>query len=148
MKKVLVFGAFDVIHPGHTNFLKQAREQGDYLVVSIARDSYIIDWKGKKPVHTEEVRRQYVLATGLVDEAVLGDEIPGTYTLVRRIKPDVVCLGYDQDTFKVDITEWLRRNLPDTNVVTLRPFRPEVYKSSKLNAAAYRAADDPGFESK
>lgn len=139
MTKVLVFGAFDVIHPGHIDFLKQAREHGDYLIVSIARDSYIIEWKGKIPIHTEEVRRQYVLETGLVDEVVLGDEVPGSYTLVAKIHPDVVCLGYDQEAFRVNITEWLTENLPETKIAILTPYRPEVFKSSKLNAAAYRA---------
>lgn len=142
MKKVLVFGAFDVIHPGHIDFLKQAREHGDYLVVSIARDSYIKEWKGKVPIHTEVQRRQYVIETGLVDEAVLGDEVPGTYSLVRRLRPDVVCLGYDQDLFREDITAWLERNAPDTEVATLRPYKPETYKSSKLNADAYRSVEE------
>ena len=141
MRKVLVFGAFDVIHPGHINFLKQAREHGDYLVVSVARDSYIVEWKGKTPIHSEEIRRQYLLETGLVDEALLGDEVPGTYGLVARIHPDVVCVGYDQEAFKENISDWLRANHPGTKIVTLAPFRPEIYKSSKLNAHAYREAN-------
>ena len=141
MRKVLVFGAFDVIHPGHINFLKQAREQGDYLVVSIARDSYIVEWKGKVPIHSEQVRLQYVLETGLVNEAILGDEVPGTYRLLSAIKPDVVCLGYDQETFKENITSWLEDNLPETKVVTLDPYRPDLYKSSKLNASAYQSGE-------
>lgn len=142
MKTVLVFGAFDVIHPGHIDFLKQARECGERLVVSIARDSYIKQWKGKVPIHSEETRRQYVLRTGLVDEALLGDEVPGSYTLVRRIHPDVVCLGYDQDLFRRDITAWLARHAPETSVVTLKPYKPETYKSSKLNADAYRRVEE------
>lgn len=142
MRKVLVFGAFDVLHPGHINFLKQAREHGDYLVVSIARDDYIVEWKGKNPVHSEEVRRRYVLATGLVDEAVLGDKELGAYTLVSRIRPNVVCIGYDQEVFKEDITAWLKENLPETEIVTLAPYRPDIYKSSKLNAAAYRHGEE------
>ena len=142
MRKVLVFGAFDVIHPGHINFLKQARDYGDYLVVSVARDSYIIGWKGKTPIHTEEVRRQYLLETSLVDEVLLGDEVPGTYGLVARIRPDVVCVGYDQEAFRESISEWLQANLPTTEIVTLAPFRPEIYKSSKLNARAYRSAEE------
>ncbi len=139
MKRVLVFGAFDVIHPGHRSFLKQAREHGDYLIVSVARDSFIITNKGRRPIHTEDVRRQYVLATGLVDEAYLGDEVPGTYAQLREIKPDVVCVGYDQEEFKRDIAQWLATHDPHVELVTLDPFEPDRYKSSKLNAEAYRA---------
>ncbi|HUX22826.1 MAG TPA: adenylyltransferase/cytidyltransferase family protein [Spirochaetia bacterium] len=138
MTKVLVFGAFDVIHPGHIDFLKQAREHGDYLIASIARDSYIKEWKGKVPIHSEEVRRQYLLETGMVDEVILGDEVPGSYILVARIHPDVICLGYDQEAFRVNITEWLAKHLPETKIAVLTPYKPEVYESSKLNAAAYR----------
>lgn len=142
MRTVLVFGAFDVIHPGHKSFLEQAREYGEYLIASIARDSYILEWKGKVPIHSEVVRRQYVLETGLVDEAVLGDEVPGTYSLIRRFKPDVVCLGYDQEAFGRDITAWLERHAPETKVVILKPFKPETYKSSKLNAADYTTTEE------
>jgi len=142
MKRVLVFGAFDVIHPGHLSFLKQARKHGDYLVASIARDSFIIEHKGRRPIHTEEVRRQYVLATGLVDEASLGDEVPGTYSQILEIKPDVICLGYDQNEFKSDISGWLAERFPQAEIVTLAPFEPDRYKSSKLNAEAYRSMQE------
>ena len=49
MKKVLIAGTFDIIHPGHINLIKQAKEFGDFLVVVIARDKNVIKAKGKQP---------------------------------------------------------------------------------------------------
>ena len=48
MKKVILFGTFDIFHKGHKNFLEQAQEFGDYLIVVIARDKTVKKIKGKK----------------------------------------------------------------------------------------------------
>ncbi len=141
MATVLVFGAFDVIHPGHVSFLTQAREHGDRLVAAVARDSYIIEQKGKLPIHDEERRRLGVLATGLVDEAFLGDAVPGTYSIIAKVKPDVVCVGYDQELFKKNLMAWISATGAQLRVVTLKPYQPERFKSSKLNAQAYKRLD-------
>ena len=49
MKKVMAFGTFDGLHPGHLNFLKQARRLGDSLVVVVARDANVRKIKGRFP---------------------------------------------------------------------------------------------------
>ncbi len=138
MKTVLVFGAFDVIHPGHISFLTQAREHGDRLVAAVARDSYIIEQKGRMPIHDEERRRLGELATGLVDEALLGDSVPGTYSVVATVKPDAICVGYDQELFRQNLLSWIAESGARIELFTLKPHQPERFKSSKLNAHAYR----------
>lgn len=132
MRTVLVFGTFDVIHPGHLSFLRQAAARGDRLVVSIARDEFVLRIKGKRPLHSEERRRKRILETGLVDEAFLSDPVQGTYSLVKRLEPDVVCLGHDQDELKADLAAWLEANGLSVGRVTLEPYKPEVYKTSKI----------------
>jgi len=132
MRTVLVFGTFDVVHPGHVSFLNQARRRGDRLIASIARDDFVAGFKGRKPVHTEEERLKRILKTGLVDEAHLSDPIPGTYSLIRRCEPDVVCLGHDQDVLKRDLQTWLAEHEVSLEVETLKPYRPDLYKSSKI----------------
>ncbi|MHA1679090.1 MAG: adenylyltransferase/cytidyltransferase family protein, partial [Promethearchaeota archaeon] len=52
-KKVLCFGTFDILHPGHVSFLKQARKYGNYLVVVVARDENVKKIKGKYPLDNE-----------------------------------------------------------------------------------------------
>lgn len=138
MTTVLVFGAFDVIHPGHVSFLSQAREHGDRLIAAVARDRYIIEQKGRLPIHDEERRRLGVLETGLVDEALLGDETPGTYSVVATARPQVICVGYDQELFKENLVAWIAASGAKITVVTLKPYQPERFKSSKLNAGSYK----------
>lgn len=132
MKKVLVFGTFDLMHPGHLSFLRQARAHGDYLVASVARDTFVQRYKGRYPHHNEDERIASVMNCGLVDRAELSDEKTGTYSLISTLQPDVICLGFDQDALRTDIDTWLRSRGLAIPTVTLEPFLPERYKTSKL----------------
>ncbi len=134
MRTVLVFGTFDVVHPGHRFFLEQARKRGDRLVASIARDAFVARFKRKRPVHDENERLKHVLETGLVDEATLSDEATGTYSVIERVRPDVVCLGHDQEALRGDLLAWLEARGLRLEVETLNAFEPQRYKSSILNA--------------
>jgi len=58
--KVLVFGTFDILHKGHLNFFKQAREHGDYLIAVVARDRTVKEIKGKPPIESEKERLKNV----------------------------------------------------------------------------------------
>jgi len=49
MKKVMAAGTFDLLHPGHIDFLKQAKKEGDYLIIVIATDETSGHDKGKPP---------------------------------------------------------------------------------------------------
>src|SRR3989344_4903091 len=55
MKKIMIFGTFDMIHPGHEDLFRQARELAEepYLIVSIARDSATTRHKGTPPRRSE-----------------------------------------------------------------------------------------------
>ena len=87
MIKVLVFGTFDGLHEGHKNLLTQAREFGDYVIAVIARDSTVLQNKGKTPKYDEQTRKKALEESGLVNEAVLGQENHNTqkdqYELIR-----------------------------------------------------------------
>ena len=133
MKKVLVFGTFDVIHPGHISFLKQAREVGDFIIASVARDDFVFQKKGRKPNHGERERLKNIVNSGMVEDAYLSDRVPGTYDIVRRCKPDVVCFGHDQHELEKDFKGWLALEHLQISTVTLQAFQPEKFKSSKLN---------------
>lgn len=132
MTTVLVFGTFDVIHPGHMSFLRQARKRGDRLVASIARDEFVEKFKGKKPQHSQEQRIHHIRETGLVDDACLSDEVQGTYSLIDRVKPQVICLGHDQDLLRSDLIRYLAGHDRAIELVSLDPYKPEIYKSSRI----------------
>ena len=132
MKRALVFGTFDIIHRGHISFLRQARRKGRWLIVSVARDSFIREMKDRDPIHTEQERITQLLETGLVREVYLADAQIGTYTTVRRARPEVICFGHDQDALKKDLQQWLDRNGMDVPTHTLRSHKAHRYKSSKI----------------
>lgn len=132
MKTVLVTGTFDFLHRGHLHLLQEARTHGDRLIVLVARDSTVKKIKGRFPIHNERERRELVASVRLVDQAVLGDR-KDPYRVIEQVKPDVICLGYDQQhTFALALEGELKRRGMKTRIVTLKPFHPERLKSTTL----------------
>ena len=127
MKKIMVFGTFDVLHKGHLNFLEQARERGDFLIAVIGRDLSVKNIKGKFPIENEELRRKNIAK--YVDKAVLGD-LNDFYKVIRENKPDTICLGYDQNEFQ------LKEKIKDIGIIEiirLDAYLPNKFKSSLIN---------------
>ena len=136
----MVFGTFDMIHPGHENFFEQAkalrevegRVSKPYLIVSVARDSAATRARGFAPRRNESERLAALAAHPLVDRAVLGDEI-GYIEHIKNENPGIIALGYDQSGVYVDTLEAdLAAAGLSPKIVRLKPFRPELYKTSKL----------------
>lgn len=96
IKVGLTGGAFDIIHIGHVRTLEEAKKYVDLLAVVVARDSTVKMFKGREPLNKEDIRLEIVSNLKPVDIAILGSEkdfmIP-----VKKINPDVIFLGYDQD---------------------------------------------------
>ncbi|MBW2993543.1 adenylyltransferase/cytidyltransferase family protein [Candidatus Woesearchaeota archaeon] len=124
MKKILIFGSFDRIHKGHLNLFKQARKQGDMLIAVIARDSTIKKVKGKTPKYSENIRQRHVAL--YVDNAILGNKTD-KYAIIKKIKPDIICLGYDQNSFTEDLKKHFKKK-----IIRLKSYKPHIYKSSKI----------------
>ncbi|MDP3965004.1 MAG: adenylyltransferase/cytidyltransferase family protein [bacterium] len=133
MKTVLVFGTFDGLHPGHEYFLREAKKRGDRLVVLLARDATVEEVKGHLPVHRELDRRQALEKSSHVDQVRPGS-LEDKFAVLDAIRPDVICLGYDQEAFTAELPQELRRRGLKTEIVRLDSFEPEKYKSSKLRA--------------
>ncbi|MFA7309429.1 MAG: adenylyltransferase/cytidyltransferase family protein [Candidatus Paceibacterota bacterium] len=134
MKRVMVFGTFDMLHEGHLDLFRQARAlfPDTYLIVSVARDSSALRIKGRAPHNSETARFALVEACDLVDEAVLGDT-QGYMGHIKAARPDVIALGYDQEGEYVEhLTSDLREAGLATTVARLAPYKPDIYKTSKL----------------
>ena len=139
MKKSMAFGSFDILHEGHVSYLKQAKKYSDYLIVIVARDENIEKFKGKKPKHNENQRLENIKKLNIADEAVLGhkDDILG---ILEEYKPDIICLGYDQKTIDENkLREELEKRNIKAKIARCRPFKPEVYKSSKIRDKGKKA---------
>lgn len=129
--KILVFGTFDVIHEGHIDFFRQAKEQKKdaELVVIVARDVNVEKAKGK-PKNNEETRLKEVKKAHHVNEAMLG-ETDDKLKVIERIAPDIICLGYDQEAPE-DLEDQLRKRGIKVKVIRLKPYREEEFKSSRV----------------
>ena len=129
MTKVLYTGTFDILHPGHLDYFRQAKEHGDYLIVVVARDSSVS--QEKKLTHNEKERHKQVAAQEIVDKAVLGNE-GDKLKIVEQEKPDVICLGYDQKVDETRLKEELKKRRLAPTIVRAQAYFPEKYKSSLL----------------
>jgi len=124
-------GTFDIIHPGHLYYLSESKKYGDKLVVVVARDSTSQKFKDRKPVHNEKERLEAVRMLKIVDEAVLGKE-GNIFNIIEEIKPDVLCLGYDQKVLKQELEDELKKRGIKAEVIRIGAYMPNVYKSSKM----------------
>ena len=67
MKRVITYGTFDLLHYGHINLLRRAKELGDYLIVALSTDDFNEREKGKKTYFSFEQRKQLLEAIRYVD---------------------------------------------------------------------------------
>lgn len=134
MKKVMVFGAFDGLHPGHIDFFKQAKKFGDYLIVSVGTDKNVAKIKGRSAHLNQFERLELVSQLKVVNKAVLGPE-KNFYNEIAKIAPNVICLGYDQWATEKEVKrELLKVGLTKTKVVRLKPHKIKKAKSTILKS--------------
>ncbi|HSX58541.1 MAG TPA: adenylyltransferase/cytidyltransferase family protein [Candidatus Saccharimonadales bacterium] len=133
MNRVAVFGTFDIFHPGHTSFLKQAKKQSDYLLAIVARDINVEKVKGTLPTNFETKRGEVVRQQKIADKVVLGSKTHNYFRTLRTYKIDKIVLGYDQKPTIFELRKQLKRHrLPHVTVTRVRAYNPSKFKSSKL----------------
>ena len=101
--KVVVFtnGCFDLLHRGHVHTLREAKAQGDLLIVALNSDRSVKRIKGpRRPIMPETDRIELIAAMEMVDYVVVFDE-PDPYRLISAIKPDVLAKGGDWESDKI-----------------------------------------------
>jgi len=126
MTKIICFGTFDILHLGHLNYFKQAKKLGDYLIVVIARDQNV----KKKLIFNEKERLELVKSLEIVDQAVLGD-LNDHFKIIKKIKPDLICLGYDHKIKRSELKSKLGMNF---KIMRMKPYQIDKYKSSKIKS--------------
>lgn len=159
-KRIMVFGTFDGLHPGHLSFLKQARKLApeSFLIVSIARDENVKYIKGKYPNKNEKKRMLLIEKSKLADKVVLSG-IKNHFPHILKERPDIIALGYDQKAYidkrgsrvRVVLSHTaseskshqgnpyvknLKKDLKNkgliVKVVRLKPYREKIYKNHLL----------------
>ena len=125
MKKVITYGTFDLLHYGHINLLRRAKELGDYLIVALSTDEFNRNEKQKVCYFTYEQRKQLVEAVRYVDLVIPEESWKQKITDVQEYKVDTFVIGDDWEG-KFDF-------LKEYCEVVYLPRTPEI-SSSQIKA--------------
>lgn len=93
MKKVITYGTYDLLHQGHINLLRRAKELGDYLIVGVTNDSFDRE-RGKLNVRNNVLERvEAVRDTGYADKIIIEDYVGQKIDDIQKYNVDVFAIG-------------------------------------------------------
>lgn len=95
MKKVITYGTFDLLHYGHINLLRRAKELGDYLIVALSTDEFNWEQKRKKSFFTYDQRKKLLEAIRYVDLVIPEDNWDQKISDVKEFRVDTFVIGDD-----------------------------------------------------
>ena len=95
MKRVITYGTFDLLHYGHINLLRRAKELGDYLVVVLSTDEFNWNEKQKKCYFSYEDRKKMLEAIRSVDLVVPEENWDQKRSDVQKYNIDTFVMGDD-----------------------------------------------------
>ena len=92
---VFTNGVFDILHPGHVRYLREARALGDALIVGLNADASVRSNKGpERPINSEQDRAEILAALDCVDGVVIfNEDTPAE--IIEALQPDVLVKGAD-----------------------------------------------------
>ena len=129
MSKVLVFGAFDGLTPGHILFLEQASKFGDELVVAVLGDEFYVKYRGQPPSLPLK-KRMVALRQLPLNPAVCEEDVREDWRSLQELQPDVIVLSAEQAKWRHRLDELLAKYQLPTRVEVLGT--PEAGKSAPL----------------
>lgn len=121
--RILIFGTFDHLHPGHHFLINEAQSRGD-LTIGVARDANVLKIKGRPSLQSETERKHALEEAFPQATVLLGHPTDFTF-LIREVKPDLILLGYDQK-----LPPSLTEESIGVKIERAEAFEPERYKSS------------------
>lgn len=95
MKKVITYGTFDLLHYGHINLLKRAKDLGDYLIVALSTDEFNLTEKNKKSYFSYEKRKKLLEAIRYVDLVIPEYSWNQKLSDVEEFRVDTFVIGDD-----------------------------------------------------
>lgn len=130
LQKVIIFGAFDIIHPGHIYLIKQAAALGEVTAV-VARTTTISKVKGNLPYYSEQERVNQLKKIKTIKRVILGN-LNNPYKILAQVKPDIILLGYDQKIFTDQLSIELKKLKLHPKILRAKPLAENFFKSSKI----------------
>ena len=95
MKKIITYGTFDLLHYGHINLLRRAKQQGDYLIVALSTDEFNWNEKKKKCYFTYAQRKKLLEAIRYVDLVIPEESWDQKLSDVKEFRIDTFVMGDD-----------------------------------------------------
>lgn len=123
----MVFGVFDGLHDGHRFFLREAANRCDRLIVIVASPTMVKHLKHKKSKYGLTDRVSAIRNANPNFIVVIGDDRPGTWSTLKKYRPNTVFLGYDQHALASACREI------GVHTKSIDSHSPDIYKSSLLN---------------
>lgn len=93
-EKIITYGTFDLLHAGHVNILRRAKELGDYLVVAVSSDEFN-RLKHKEAYHSYEDRKLILEAIKYVDEVIPEENWEQKRDDIKKYDIDIFVMGHD-----------------------------------------------------
>lgn len=131
MKKVLTYGTFDLLHHGHINILRRAKEMGDHLTVAISSDEFNAI-KGKKAYYNYETRKMILEAIRYVDKVIPEHEWEQKIKDVKEHNIDIFVMGNDWEgkfDFLKDYCEVIY--LPRTDGISTTKIKQDMHIANR-----------------
>ncbi len=95
MKRVITYGTFDMLHYGHINLLRRAKELGDYLVVALSTDKFNLEKKNKKCFFSYEQRKLLLESIRFVDLVIPEEDWEQKKSDMHLYRIDTFVIGDD-----------------------------------------------------
>lgn len=95
MKRIITYGTFDLLHYGHINLLRRAKQMGDYLIVALSSDNFNKIAKHKKSYFSYEKRKQLLEAIRYVDLVISEDNWEQKISDIKDYQVDILVMGDD-----------------------------------------------------
>lgn len=132
MVKIITYGTYDLLHKGHINLLRRAKELGDYLIVGVTSDSFDRG-RGKLNVRNNVLERvEAVKATGYADEVIIEDYLGQKIDDIQKYDVDIFAIGSDWEGKFDYLNEYCKVvYLPRTEGISstmLRAESQDIYK--------------------
>jgi D-beta-D-heptose 7-phosphate kinase/D-beta-D-heptose 1-phosphate adenosyltransferase len=123
-------GCFDIIHPGHIDFLKKCKKQCELLIVGLNSDNSVKKLKGKKrPIINQKFRSYQLMNLNIIDMIIIFDQ-NDPLELIKFIKPDVLFKGSEYKKNEIIGEKFMSRF--KKNTVRIKTLNKKLFSSSNF----------------
>lgn len=133
MRKVITYGTYDLLHQGHVNLLRRAKELGDYLIVGVTSDNFDKE-RGKLNVRNNVLERvEAVKSTGYADKIIIEDYVGQKIDDIQKYDVDIFAIGSDWEGKFDYLNEFCKVvYLPRTEGISSTMLRERSQKDVKV----------------